>query len=806
MKITFDWLKDHLQTKNSENQLLAKLTDIGLEVEKIESISSDFEKFIVAKIIKTEKHPNADRLKICDVDIGIKNTIKVVCGASNARDGLLTIYAPPGAIIPKSKLKLSVSEIRGVTSNGMLCSEAELNLSEESDGICELKKSKFENKIGKKYFNKNNSKLIDLSITPNRPDCLGVRGIARDLAAAGFGKFKKRKIEKKIEKIKSTKNQKIHVKILKDKFQGCVSFGSCLITNVKNTVSPKWLKNRLISVGQKPISAIVDITNYVMLDLNRPLHAYDADKIKKGIIVRSSKNGESFRALDNKEYKLRDGMCVISDHDGVLGLGGIIGGTRSGTELNTKNVIIESAYFDPISVRKTSKKLNIDTDAKFRFERGIDPLSIEEGLIKAAHLIKEICGGEINKIDVQNVSNYKERKIKFEIKLFEKILGLRITDREIFKILKNLGFDIKRRKDLLELKVPSWRPDIEQPIDIVEELARIHGYNKIKKIDPIKTRSKYTLNKTQRLFHFLQRSIATKGYKEAITWSFTDSRINDLFRSNIKNIEIINPISSDLNVLRNSIFSNLIMCLNKNLDRGFKDLSLFEIGPVFHGPNPGDQETVIGGLRSGKVSRLSWIEQDRNIDIFDVKRDVIQTLVEAGYDKTKFFIDDEAPNYYHPGKSGRIFLNSEKEQIAAYFGEIHPNVLKKTDIKTEALIGFEIFLDKLKKTKRSLNDQKKIYKVSDYQKSERDFAFIIDKNFKSQDLVKIISNIDRDLIREVNIFDIYEGQNIPNNMRSIALNVTIQSMTKTLRDEDLEKINKLIIDTVEGKTGAKIRS
>ncbi len=802
MKITYDWLKDHLQTKNSENLLLEKLTDIGLEVEGVENLSSNLSKFKVAKIIKADKHPNADRLKICDVEIGEKKTVKVVCGAANARNGLFTIYAPPGSIIPKNNLKISVSQIRGMTSYGMLCSEAELNLSEESDGICDLKEDKFKNRIGKSFFTKKIYNLIDLSITPNRPDCLGVRGIARDLVTAGFGKLK----DYKKNKLKFSGKQKINVKILKEKKQGCTTFGSCLVSNVKNTESPKWLKDKLLSIGQKPISAIVDITNYVMIDLNRPLHAYDADKIQKGIIIRNSKKGESFKALDNREYKLDEEMCVISDNAGVLGLGGIIGGTRSATELNTKNVLIESAYFEPRSIRRTSKKLNIDTDAKFRFERGIDPLSIEEGLIKSANLIKNICGGEINKINIQNITKHHKKNINFEIKLFEKISGLKISNKKIIKILQDLGFDIKAKKNLLKLKVPSWRPDIEQPIDIVEEIVRIFGYNNIKQIDPVKIRSKSTLNKTQKLFHFLQRSVATKGYQEVITWSFTDSNTNDLFRYNMKNIEIINPISSDLNVLRNSIFSNLITYLNKNLARGIKDLSLFEIGPVFHGSNPGDQKTVIGGLRSGKFSRLSWVEKERNVDIFDVKKDVFQTLVEAGYTKSKFFVDDKTPNYYHPGKSGRIFLDKEKNNFVAYFGEIHPQILKKIDIKTEALIGFEIFLDNFEQTKKSLKDQKNIYQVSDFQKSERDFAFIINKNFKSQELIEVISNIDKKLIKSVNIFDIYEGENIPNDMKSIALNVTIQSMFKTLSEKDLEKINDLIIKTVENKTGAKIRS
>jgi phenylalanyl-tRNA synthetase beta chain len=522
----------------------------------------------------------------------------------------------------------------------MLCSESELNLSEESDGIIELDQSKYNKKIGKKYFSKNQSNLIDLSITPNRPDCLGVKGIARDLASTGFGKF----IETKEKKIKSKLNQKIKVKINKEKNQGCTSFGSCLITNIKNCESPKWLKDKLISIGQKPISAVVDITNYVMLDLNRPLHAYDADKIDKGIIVRNSQKGEKFTALDNKDYTLEENMCVISDNTGVLGLGGIIGGTRSGTELDTKNVLIESAYFNPRSIRKTSKLLNIDTDAKFRFERGIDPLSIEQGINRAAELIKEICGGEVSKIDIQKIEKFEKTKIEFDTDLFEKISGFKISTKIMTQILKNLGFEIKSGKNTLKLQVPSWRPDITQPIDIVEELVRINGYEKIKIINPEKTRTKPTLTKTQRQFHFLQRSLASKGYSEAITWSFTDSKINDLFKEQKKSIEIVNPISSDLNVLRNSIFSNLIFYLRKNLDRGFKDISLFEIGPVFFGSEPGKQETVIGGLNSGKKSRTSWLEDSRNVDVFDAKQVVIQTLEEAGFNPDKLFIDDDTPN------------------------------------------------------------------------------------------------------------------------------------------------------------------
>ena len=474
-------------------------------------------------------------------------------------------------------------------------------------------------------------------------------------------------------------------------------------------------------------------------------------------------------------------MCVISDNSGILGLGGIIGGIRSGTGLETKNVLIEAAFFNSKSIRKTSKILNIDTDAKFRFERGIDPLSTEQGLQRAAELIKKICGGEVSKFNIQKIKDIKNKIVKFEIASFEKITGFSIEQKKMIKILNDLGFEIKKNKKFLTLKVPSWRPDIEQEIDIIEELVRIHGYDKIQTIEPEKTRKKPTLNYKQRLFHFLQRSIASKGFLETITWSFTDSKINQLFLEENKEINIINPISSDLNVLRNSIFSNLIIYVSKNLDRGFKDISLFEIGPIFSGSQPGQQETVVCGLRAGKISRLSWLEKERLVDVFDVKQDVILSLVEAGFGQNKLYIDDKTPSYYHPGKSGRIFLNKDKEKVVAYFGEIHPNILKKIDLKSESLAGFEIFLDNIKQTKKSLNNQKTQYRYSDYQKSERDFAFVMNKNFQVQKLVEIISNIDQDLIKMVKVFDVYEGNNIPEGKKSIALNVTIQSLERTFK-------------------------
>ena len=800
MIITIPWLKEHLNTKASELEVINQLTNIGLEVESIKENSGEMGVFKVAKILKAEKHPNADKLKVCDVSIGGEEILKVVCGAPNAREGLLTIYAPPGAIIPKTKFELKIAKIRGVESRGMLCSESELNLSNESDGIIELKNK--EKDVGKSYFNTKSEKSIDISITPNRADCLGMRGIARDLSAAGVGKL----IKTKIKKIKQTAKHLIKTSIAKEKTQGCKTFGSCYIKNIVNKESPDWLKKKLIALGLKPISAVVDVTNFVMFDLNRPLHAYDADKIDKEIIVRDSKDNEEFEALDSKKYKLKKGMCVISDRSRVLGLGGIIGGTSTSTELDTKNILLESAYFLPSSIRKTARELNINTDAKYRFERGIDPNSIKEGLELAVDLIIKICGGEASKLIITGKYKQASKVINFEIQKFEKIIGIPININEADKILTSLGFNCKKNKKNLKVSVPTWRPDINLEEDLVEELIRIKGFDKIKLIKPEKNRTNETLNFKQKIFHLSQRALASKGYLEAVTWSFTDSKIDQQFSKGEKEISIFNPISSDLNVLRRSIFSNLAIHLKKNQDRGYEDLSFFEIGPTFFGKNPGEQQIVVGGLKSGKVNRKSWLDKERNIDVFDVKSDAIKTLVELGIEEKNLFVSDKTKHSYHPGRSGSVNLKSEKGPHLAYFGEIHPAIIKNFDFKDKNIFGFEIFLKNIPEPNKKLRQTKKSFQASDYQKSERDFAFVIDKIFKIGALEKIIREVDESLIQNVSTFDIYEGDNIPRDKKSVAINVILQAIDKTLSENDLDQISKKIIDTVNAKTGATIRS
>jgi len=800
MIITIPWLKEHLKTTAKESKIIDQLTNIGLEVEDIKENSGDMSFFKVAKILKTEKHPNADKLKVCDVLIGGNEILKIVCGALNAREGLVTIYAPPGAVIPKTNFKLKIAKIRGVESRGMLCSESELNLSDESDGIIELKNK--EKEIGKSYFKTKSEKSIDISITPNRADCLGIRGIARDLSSAGVGKL----IQIKRKKIKQTAKHVIKTSIVKEKDQGCLTFGSCYIKNITNKESPDWLKSKLIALGLKPISAVVDITNYVMFDLNRPLHSYDADKINKEIIVRNSKDDEEFEALDNKKYKLKKGMCVISDKSGVLGLGGIIGGASTSTELKTKNILLEAAYFLPASIRKTARDLNINTDAKYRFERGIDPNSTKDGLELAAELIVKICGGEASKFIITGKPSQNNKIIKFEIAKFEKLIGIPITVNEADKILSSLGFKCKKGKKDLKIEVPTWRPDVNLDEDLIEELIRIKGFNKIKLIKPEKNRTQETLNFKQKLFHLSQRALASKGYLETVTWSFTDSKVDKQFSKGEKEISIYNPISTDLDVLRRSIFSNLAIHLKKNQDRGYEDLSIFEIGPTFFGKNPGEQQIVVGGLKSGKVNKKSWLDKERNIDIFDIKSDVIKTLLELGIEQKDLFVSDNTKHCYHPGRSGSINLKSEKGPHLAYFGEIHPAITKNLDLKDKNIFGFEIFLKNIPEPNKKLRQSKKSFQASDFQKSERDFAFVIDKIFKIGILEKIIKEIDEKLIQKVTTFDVYEGENIPKDKKSVAINVTLQAFDKTLTENDLDQISKDIIRVVSEKTGAIIRS
>ena len=797
MKITSSWLKGHLKTNANLEKIVSTLNNIGLEVESVGAEDrSNF--FLAAKIIKAEKHPNADKLKLCDVDIGSGKIQKVVCAASNARNGLLTVYAGPGAIIPKNQLKIKVTNIRGVASYGMLCSESELGLSDESQGIIELNSKKF--KVGNGYFGNNSEPVIDISITPNRSDCLGVRGIARDLSTAGLGKL----ID--LEEVKLKTNIKNPFKVIIQSNSGCSSFAHCYIEGIKNIESPQWLKDKLISVGMNPVSTVVDITNYVMLDLNRPLHAYDADKIGRKVIVRSSKKGEKFLALDKNNYLLDDGACLITNEKETLGLGGVIGGISSLISLDTKNIFLESALFDPVKISKITKKLGINSDAKFRFERGVDPNVMEYGLKLAAKIIQKLCGGKISNIVTIGASNFKNRQIRFNPEKFEKIIGSKISPVDIKKILNNLGFNFKEIKNVYLITVPSWRSDINEEVDIVEELIRILGYDKIQLIKPEVDSPKNILTGKQKLHRFAQRSIANKGYMETVTYSFTNSKIDTLFGLHNKNLLITNPISNDLDTLRSSIFSNLLIHIKNNIYRNFEDQKIFECGPVFFGSKPGEQISVIGGIQIGKIYRKNWLEKDKDVDIFEIKDCVYKTLIELGIYEQELSITQETESYYHPGKSGKFYLNPNKELPLANFGEINPKIIKDIDIKNGPIFGFQIFLNNIPVINKQNTIKKIKYVVSNFQKIERDFAFIIDKKFEAEKIINILLNVDKKLIKKIRIFDVFQGENIEKNKRSIALNLLIQSHDKTLNDKEIEELSEKIIQTMQKSFDAILRS
>jgi phenylalanyl-tRNA synthetase beta chain len=797
MKVTSSWLKGHLKTSANIEKIVSTLNNIGLEVESVGSADKN-NFFLVAKIIKAEKHPNADKLKLCDVDIGSGKILKVVCGASNARDGLLTVYAGPGAIIPKNQLKIKVTSIRGVDSYGMLCSESELGLSDESLGITELDSEKF--KVGNSYFKNNSEPAIDISITPNRSDCLGVRGIARDLSTAGLGKL----ID--LEEIKLKTNIKNPFKVTINSNSGCSSFAHCYIEGIKNAESPKWLKDKLISIGMNPISAVVDITNYIMLDLNRPLHAYDADKIHTKVIVRSSKKGENFLALDNNTYTLEDSACLITNEKKILGLAGIIGGESSSISLDTKNIFLESALFDSVKISKIAKKLGINSDAKFRFERGVDPNGMEYGLKLAAKIIHKICGGKISNLIICGENNFKNKQIKFNSEKFEKIIGSKISPAEIKKILNNLGFKFKESKNTYSVIIPTWRSDIKEEVDIVEELIRIRGYDKIQLIKPEVDNSKDVLTGKQKLYRFAQRFIANKGFMETITYSFTNSKIDSLFGMHNKNLLITNPISNDLDTLRSSIFSNLLIHIKNNIHRNFEDQKIFECGPVFFGSKPGEQIAVIGGIQIGKIYRKNWLEQDKEVDVFEIKDCIYKTLIELGIHEQDITVIQESETYYHPGRSGKFYLNSNKQLPIANFGEINPKIVKELDIKNGPVFGFQILLNNIPVISKQNTEKKIKYVVSNFQKIERDFAFIIEKKFEAEKIVNVLLSVDKKLIKKIRIFDVFQGGNIEKNKKSIALNLLIQSQDKTLNDKEIDELSDKIIQTMQKSFDATLRS
>ena len=793
MKFTLSWLKEHLETNSSLDEITNNLTEIGLEVEDIINPEKDLEDFIVGKILTSEKHPNADRLSVCKVDIG--NEIKeVVCGAPNAKEGLLTIYAPLGSIIPKSKMVIQKTKIRDIVSYGMLCSGDELNIDNENEGIIEIKKAKAGDKASNALGDLD--PIIEIAITPNRPDCLGVYGIARDLAAKGLGRLKVTKINtlKSHEEsipvyTKSTKNNNF-----------CNIFAGRLIEGIENKESPDWLKNRLEKIGLRSINAVVDITNFLTYDRGRPLHAYNSDLISKDIGARLAKTGEKIKALDGKEYILDEETCVIADSEKVLGIAGIIGGEEFGSEIETKNIFLESAFFDPIHIARTGRKLNINSDARYRFERGTDPNFVLEGLDIATEMILDICGGKASKTSIALQEDFKNNEINFDIKLIEKISGIKISSKDIKKILLSLGFEIDKN---FKITVPSWRPDVSLPIDIVEEVIRIYGLNNVESI-PLKNSeqpSKPILTNSQKNTNLIRRNLASRGLIENISYSFVSSEFSDLSPKGRKPIQLLNPISEDLSDMRTSPLISLISNFRENKNRGFNDIGIYEIGPGFSGPKPGQQNSIAAGLRTG-IYKSTGAERhwqgNEKADVFDVKSDVFSyfDLINISNDSYTYVIPGS--DWYHPGRSANIV--SGKGGILASFGEIHPKILSKLNIPS--CVGFEIYLDEILKVINTQNDNKE-FTFYNLQAVKRDFSFDIPMNISSSILIDAINSCKIDLIDDIKLFDQFI---LENSKKSLAVEVTIQPKKETLKDNEIDSICEKIIKAIEKATSGKLRS
>ena len=814
MKFTLKWLKEYLDTQATACDICDKLDQIGLEIEEIIDNGKQLKEFVCVSVEDVENHPDSDHLHICKVKKENGELLQIVCGAPNVRSGMKAVLAPVGTMMPSGDFKISKSKIRGVESCGMLCSEKELGIGEDHSGIIELDDN---TKIGKNIAEIKglDDITIDINITPNRGDCLGVYGIARDLSATGIGKLK----DFKDYKIEATVPNPIKIDI---RDNNCSEFLCRYIKNVKNCESPNWIKEKLIAVGVNPKSALVDITNYVMLVLNRPLHCYDADKIQGNIIVKKSVGGEKFKALDHNEYELKADSTLITDtNNNILGLGGVIGGEDFGSSNDTTNVLLECAIFDPISVAKTARGLNINTDAKFRFERGVDPLSSELTINYATYLIMSICGGESSEITCGvvcsdkhvctsgSVLKFEERHINFNIQDVELILGLKIERQKIIDILIKLGYKVKEETNdlnLLDLTIPSWRNDIIVKENIVEDIIRIYGYDNLKETKIANEKvGEESSNIENKLFYNKMHDVASllsaNGMVEVISWSFMNEKTASDFSLINDKLRLINPISSELSYMRPSIIPNLMTIAKYNQDRTIENISIFECGKIFINQTPEGQKETIAGIRIGSICQKDVLGTSRKFDIYDVKKDLFDVLKLFNINADNLIITNDIPDYYHPFRSGAVKMGNV---ILGIFGEIHPLKTNKIGLKGK-VNAFEVYLNNLPKLKAQKTTQKKRFILNDLQPLYRDFAFIIDRELEIGKIINIVKKSNKDLIKEVHVFDIYEGENIDKNKKSIAFSVKIQPLNKTLTTEEIDQISNKIIKEITEKYDAVLR-
>lgn len=791
MKFTLSWLKEFLTTDASGEEISRTLTSIGLEVESVEDKSAELAPFTVAEIVSAEKHPDADKLKICQVKTH-SDTRQIVCGAPNARAGIKVALADIGAVIPNGGFEIKKSKIRGVESNGMLCSARELNLGEDHAGIMELPATAAVGQSIVEVLGLDDV-LFEIAITPNRGDCLGVYGVARDLAAAGLGTLKQP------EAITIQAADSAGRTIILESTD-CRLFVGRLISGVKNGPSPEWLQQRLKSVGLRPISALVDITNYFTLAYGRPLHVFDADTLKGDIRARASVAGETLAALNDKSYTLPDGLCVIADDSGVLGLGGVIGGTPSGCTDATTNVFLECAWFEPEAVAKTGRAMQIDSDARYRFERTVDPQFVLPAAELATRMIVDLCGGTPSALVVAGEPPVLHQPIAFETTDVLNLGGLDVPVAECERILATLGCMIeKSRVHQWTVTPPSWRPDLTMNADLVEEVLRIHGYDKLPEapLPPATAKDDGSFTQVQRV----RRLLAARGLRECHHFAFITLMQAEMFRQVEagQRVTIVNPISAEADTLRPSLLPGLIDALKRNLDRAQVNLALTEVGVVFRGVTPEQQPLQAAGLRMGETAEKDWSKAARPIDAFDVKADLFAALAAMGVDTANVQLTPEdLPSYYHPGKSGCVRLGPK--QVLGYFGALHPRIARAWDMDGE-LYAFEAMLSDIPARKKK---DRQALKLSDFQLSRRDFAFVADADVPAAELLKAIAGADRGLVREVSLFDVYQGKGVPEGKKSVAISVVLQADDRTLTDADLTKASDAIVQAA-GRKGAVLR-
>ncbi|MBF0356440.1 MAG: phenylalanine--tRNA ligase subunit beta [Alphaproteobacteria bacterium] len=794
MKFTLSWLKDHLDTTAQLSEILERLTMLGLEVEGVDDPASALTGFIVGHVVEANQHPNADRLRVCKVDTG-KGTIQVVCGAPNARTGIKVALALPGTVIPANGEALKKGAIRGQESQGMMCSNRELKLGEDHDGIIELDASA---PVGAPLVSVLSlDPMIEIAITPNRADCLGVRGIARDLAAAGLGSLKPLETLHVPGKFKSP----IDVRI--DASHACPLFIGRYIRGVKNGESPKWLKDRLTAIGLRPISALVDVTNYITFDLARPLHVFDAAKVKGTIHPRLAKAGETLEALNGKTYALDQEMTVIADDHGPEALGGVIGGVRSGCTEATTDVFVESALFDSIRTANTGRKLQADSDARYRFERHVDPEFAQVGMEIATRMILDLCGGEASELVIAgSVPDWKKSFVLRPERVAQHG-GIHIVKEAIERILMGLGCTVAEHGNGILVSPPSWRADIGAEHDLVEEVIRVYGYDHVPAASVPKLSAITTpvLTQGQKRRSLVRRTLAGRGMNECVTWSFMPKTLSSLFGGGADQLTLANPISSDLDQMRPSLLGNLVQALGRNADRGTPDLALFEIGPQYAGTKPEDQASMASGVRAGVMVERNWAAPSRAVDAFDAKADALAALSIAQVPTDNLQIEAEAPGWYHPGRSGSLKLGPK---VLAWFGELHPRVLKALDVKGP-VVGFELFLDNLPPAKVRPTKARPALKASPFQAVVRDFAFLVDRAVTAQALIKAARSADKILIVGAQVFDLYEGKGVEEGKKSLAIAVTLLPTERTLTDAEIEAVAAKVVDAVTKATGATLR-